>query len=116
LPPGEFTALYNPYDLTGASSNTADRVTVRIGTVAGVFARGLLSELLVSLGVWYEIAPRALASWPIHRASITDLPGLCFWIEPPIPGPRAGWHLTATVTVQPRRRRRRGLSASCSAR
>jgi uncharacterized protein (TIGR02996 family) len=88
--------------------NTADRVTVRIGTVAGVFARGLLAELLVPLGVWYEVAPRALVSCPVHRASITDLPGLCFWIEPPTPD-RAGWRLTAAVTVQPRRTRRRGI-------
>ncbi|VTR96145.1 unnamed protein product [Gemmata massiliana] len=39
--------------------NTGDRVTVRIGGVAGVFTRGLLSELVAPLGHWGQFAPVA---------------------------------------------------------
>ena len=38
--------------------NAADRVTVRVGAARGVFARGLLTELELSLGEWYGVARR----------------------------------------------------------
>ncbi len=87
--------------------NTGDRVTVRIGPHAGVFTRGLLSELIVPLQAWYDLAARALESWPLERGTITDIHGLSFWIEPPGDDPQ--WRLTAAFTVQPQRPRPRGV-------
>ena len=86
--------------------NTADRVTVRIGSVSGVFARGMLSELVAPLASWYEFVPRAIAAWPIERAEITGAWGLRFSIKAPAEGHPA-WRLGATFTVSPRRRRPR---------
>lgn len=86
--------------------NAADRVTVRIGAVTGVFTRGLLSELVLPLADWRALAPRALVAWPIERATITDVKGLTFAIEPPR-AERVGWRLTATL-VRSRRDRRSG--------
>jgi uncharacterized protein (TIGR02996 family) len=77
-----------PSPLTGgdwAWDSAGDRVTVRVGGTSGVFTRGLLSELVVPLADWYEVAPRALAAWPLEGATITDVPGLTF-----IVGPAAG--------------------------
>jgi uncharacterized protein (TIGR02996 family) len=85
-----------------AWDNTVDRVTVRVGSSTGVFTRGLLSELTVPLLVWNECASRALARWPVELATITDMPGLSFWIDPPDPD-RPTWRLSAAVTVQARR-------------
>lgn len=85
--------------------NTGDRVTIRIGVAAGVFTRGLLSELIVPLEGWYDFATPALSLWPLERGIITDMPGLSFWIEPP-DDDQPNWRLIAAVTVQTRRRRR----------
>lgn len=76
--------------------NAADRVTVRIGATAGVFTRGLLSELTTPLADWLAIAPRALETWPIERATVTDVKGLEFTVVPPGPD-RAGWRLVASI-------------------
>ncbi len=84
--------------------NTGDRVTVRIGRVAGVFTRGLLSELVAPLALWYEFAPRALAAWPLDGGTVPDVPGLGFYVEPPT-ADRAGWRLSAALTLRPQRRR-----------
>jgi uncharacterized protein (TIGR02996 family) len=75
-----------------------DRVTVRVGNSAGVFARGLLSELEVTLGEWYEVAQKALATWPLERVRASDVPGLTFLIEKV----GIGWRLTGRVRL-PRR-------------
>jgi uncharacterized protein (TIGR02996 family) len=85
-----------------AWDNTGDRVTVRVGPSTGVFTRGLLSELAVALLDWYECASRALTRWPVERATITDAPGLSFWIDPPTDD-RPTWRLSAAVTAQARR-------------
>jgi hypothetical protein len=61
----------------------------------------MLSELTVTLGDWYSLAAVALAGWPVERATITDVPGLSFAVEPPDTS-RSGWRLTARLRV-PRR-------------
>ena len=97
----------SPFGLSDwAWDNAADRVTVRIGAVTGVFTRGLLSELVLTLADWRTLAPHALAAWPIERATITDVKGLTFEIEPPR-ADRAGWRLLATL-VRRRRDQRSG--------
>ncbi|AMV25784.1 hypothetical protein VT84_15410 [Gemmata sp. SH-PL17] len=90
--------------------NTADRVTVRIGSVSGVFARGLLSELIAPLADWYELVPRVLAAWPLERAEVTNAEGLSFSIEAPAID-RPSWRLMAAFTVSPRRHRLRRRGA-----
>jgi hypothetical protein len=79
--------------------NERDRVTVRIGDVAGIFTRGMLSELSLTLGQWYAVASAAIAAWPLERATILDVPGLVFTITEASPG----WNLGARLKV-PRRR------------
>ena len=81
-----------------AWDGAGDRVTVRVGGAAGVFARGLLSELELPLGEWYEVALAALTSWPIERVRATDVPGLSFEVE----RLESGWRLTGKVRL-PRR-------------
>jgi len=49
-----------------------DRVTIRIGDVLGIFARGMLSELSLTLGEWYAVGSKAFTSWPLERVSITS--------------------------------------------
>jgi len=61
---------------------THDRMKVRVGGAVGTFARGMLTELNVTLREWYSAAPAALDLWPLERGSITDVPGLCFEIDP----------------------------------
>jgi uncharacterized protein (TIGR02996 family) len=88
-----------------------DRVAVRVGVISGVFTRGLLSELVLPLEHWYERAVRALAVWPLERATISNEPGLTFWIDPP-DADHPEWRMSAAFTVQPQRRQRgliRGL-------
>ncbi len=75
--------------------NAADRVSVRIGTTTGVFTRGLLSELEVTLGEWYTLASSALFVWPIERVRVSDVPGLSFRIE----HREQGWRLTGQVRL-----------------
>ncbi len=97
-----------PSPLTAADwvwDHDGDRVTVRIGATAGVFTRGLLSELLLPLANWYAAAVPALAVWPLERATITNVPGLSYWIDPP-DADHPMWRLSAAFTVQTRRRRR----------
>ena len=60
--------------------SSRDRVTVRIGDTLGIFARGMLAELSLTLGDWYAVACDAVAAWPIERVTITDVPGLFFTI------------------------------------
>ena len=64
----------------------------------GVFARGMLSELDVTLGEWYAIAPRALSAWPIEWVRATDAPGLSFAVEQF----EQGWRITGRLKT-PRR-------------
>ncbi|MFO0822571.1 MAG: TIGR02996 domain-containing protein [Gemmataceae bacterium] len=82
--------------------NTFDRVSVRVGTSLGVFTRGLLAELSVTLSEWQTIATTALASWPIELVTVTDLPGLGFHIAAP-DGEQPCWRLAAKLRF-PRRR------------
>ena len=82
--------------------NTLDRVTVRIGSWVGVYARGMLAELSVSLDEWSSIAAVALSRWPVDQVSFADVPGLTFRIE------QAGitsrvWRLTGRLRVPARR-------------
>jgi uncharacterized protein (TIGR02996 family) len=58
-----------------------DRYRICIGTYEGVFIRGMLSELTVPYGEWYELGEAALAQWPLERIFITDVPGLIFSIR-----------------------------------
>ncbi len=81
-----------------AWDNAADRVTVRIGASAGVFRRGLLSELDVSLARWSAVAAPVLSAWPIERVRASDVPGLSFEMTPVA----TGWRLTGRVKM-PRR-------------
>ncbi len=92
--------------LTGTDwlwDSTGDRVTVRIGRVSGVFTRGMLSELIVPLAEWYDLAVPALTAWPLECATVTDVPGLRFSIDAPT-DERPDWRLSATLTLRPRRR------------
>ncbi len=82
-----------------AWDSTLDRVTVRIGNVAGVFTRGMLSDLAVPLADWYAAAPAALAVWPLAGGTITDVPGLTFSIGPTT----SGWRLAARLRLRSRR-------------
>ena len=66
-----------------AWDNAGDRVAVRIGSSAGVFARGLLSALELPLGEWCAVAVPALTFWPIESVRASDVPGLSFDVEPP---------------------------------
>jgi uncharacterized protein (TIGR02996 family) len=79
--------------------NDRDRVTVRMGDLAGIFTRGMLSELSLTLAEWYVVASAAIAAWPLERATILDVPGLVFTITPDLPS----WSLCARLNV-PRRR------------
>lgn len=63
-------------------SNTLDRVAVRIGKALGVYIRGMLSELTVTLGEWSAIAERALTRRPIERVNMSDVPGLSLTTHP----------------------------------
>jgi uncharacterized protein (TIGR02996 family) len=94
-----FTALgIGPVTLTErdwAWDNEGDRVTVRIGVTAGVFTRGLLAELEVTLGEWYTLATPAITNWPIERVRVSDVPGLTFQIE----RLAEGWRLTGQVRL-----------------
>jgi hypothetical protein len=78
---------------------------VRVGGSAGLFTRGMLSELALPLAEWYEVAPAALDDWPIARVAAADTPGLVLLVEPPahrlIP-----WRLVASLTVRRARPRR----------
>jgi uncharacterized protein (TIGR02996 family) len=78
--------------------SACDRVTVRVGESAGVFARGLLSELELPLDRWYAVAPDALRRWPLGRVRAIDVPGLGFEVEQL----EGGWRLTGRVRL-PRR-------------
>ncbi|MDB5307380.1 MAG: hypothetical protein JWO38_1582 [Gemmataceae bacterium] len=96
-----------------AWDHVVDRVTVRVGSVVGVFERGLLTELAVALEEWYAAAPGALAAWPVARATVADVPGLSFAVLPP-GARRPKWELAASVQVPGRRVRLTGgvLAAS----
>jgi uncharacterized protein (TIGR02996 family) len=78
---------------------TRDKVTLRLGSVAGVFMRGMLSELCVPQTNWYTVAPVALATWPLSGGTITDIPGLAFRIGRSV----WGWWLAVEFSY-PRRR------------
>jgi uncharacterized protein (TIGR02996 family) len=78
--------------------SACDRVTVRVGESAGVFARGLLSELELPLDRWYAAADDVLRRWPLDRVRAADVPGLGFEIE----RLEDGWRLTGRVRL-PRR-------------
>jgi uncharacterized protein (TIGR02996 family) len=89
---------------TGAGwpwDGTLDRVSVRAGDALGVFTRGMLSEFAVELEEWFDLARPALASWPVERATITDVPGLVFAVGPP-GAPGGSWLLEARLRL-PRR-------------
>ena len=81
---------------------TDDRVSVRIGPARAEFQRGMLIRLSITLGEWYDIAGRAMAAWPLERVLIRELPGVGFWVEPPVED-RPGWTLEASLSVPPSR-------------
>jgi uncharacterized protein (TIGR02996 family) len=78
--------------------SACDRVTVRVGESAGVFARGMLAELELPLDRWYAVAYDVLRRWPLDRVRATDVPGLSFAVE----RLEGGWRLTGRVRL-PRR-------------
>ena len=88
-----------PADRDWGWDSTFDRVTVRVGGVAGVFTRGMLAGLSLPLGDWYAIAPAALASWPLEQGTVTDVPGLAFSID----AADGAWRLSARLRVPGRR-------------
>jgi uncharacterized protein (TIGR02996 family) len=90
---------YPPADRDWGWDSTFDRVTVRVGGATGVFTRGMLAELSLPLGDWYAVAPAALASWPLERASVTDVPGLTFSVD----ATDGEWRLSARLRVPGRR-------------
>jgi uncharacterized protein (TIGR02996 family) len=75
--------------------NAGDRVAVRVGAAVGVFRRGLLAEVDVTLAEWVAGAERALAGWPIELVRATDVPGLCFRVD----RRPDGWRLSARVKL-----------------
>lgn len=83
-------------------NNTLDRVTVRIGKALGVFTRGTLAELTLTLGEWYAVAETALSRWPFETFTASDVPGLTLGIRAPT-SESAEWRLTGSLKV-PRRR------------
>jgi uncharacterized protein (TIGR02996 family) len=58
-----------------------DLVSITIKPRSGCFSRGMLSQLSVLLGEWYEMGEKALSLWPIERVNILDVPGLYIAIE-----------------------------------
>lgn len=58
-----------------------ERVRIFIGGCSGLFTRGMLSELSVTLGEWYALSKKVLLLWPLERIEITDVPGLYFVIR-----------------------------------
>lgn len=74
-----------------------DRVTVHIGDASGTYTRGMLAELNAPLRTWVAVGRTVLETNPLERATITDVPGLSFAVEPP--GPARGWLLRARQTV-----------------
>ena len=82
-----------------AWDNTLDRVSVRVGAGVGTFTRGMLAELTLTLAEWYAVATTAVATWPIESASVADVPGLTFTIQPI----GSGWRLSARLRVVGRR-------------
>ncbi len=74
LGPSPFSIKDWPWEIT------LDQIAVRCGQYEGVFTRGMLSELTLTLGEWYEVGTKALALWPLDRIVITDAPGLIFTI------------------------------------
>lgn len=74
-----------------------DRVTVRVGTSTGVFTRGMLAELSISLTEWYQFAPQVLAMNPLELVVLSDVPGLSIAIGKP----KSEWQLTARLKVPP---------------
>jgi len=82
-----------------AWDNERDRVTVRVGEVVGLFKRGMLCELSLTIEQWCAIAERAVATWPIERISITNVPGLAFGVTKV----SASWSLSARLQLPGRR-------------
>jgi uncharacterized protein (TIGR02996 family) len=98
-----------------AWDHVCDRVTIRLGNVAGIFERGMLTELAITLEQWYMAAPVALLTWPLTRGAIRDVPGLTFGVHAPDES-AATWRLSATLRVPGRRLRLGGglLAAALS--
>jgi hypothetical protein len=67
----------------------------------------MLVGLTVTLGGWHAAAGAALAAWPLWRVSVSDVPGMAFWVSAP-EEPSAGWVLTASLTALEVPLRRRG--------
>jgi uncharacterized protein (TIGR02996 family) len=78
---------------------THDRVTFRVGTTTCLFARGMLEGLTLNLDEWYFSSPLVLASEPLEKVTISDVPGLSFAIDQ-LP---AQCRLTARLKVPPHR-------------
>jgi uncharacterized protein (TIGR02996 family) len=53
-----------------------DRVVVDVGLHVGVFTRGMLNGLTLGLAQWFDVAHKALGSWPIEFVKMNDVPGL----------------------------------------
>jgi hypothetical protein len=68
----------------------------------------MLTGLTVTLDGWYDAAGRALAAWPVGRVTVSDVPGLAFWVSPP-GCDRPGWCLSVARTVRPVRPRPAGF-------
>jgi uncharacterized protein (TIGR02996 family) len=82
-----------------AWDNIWDRVSIRIGGVVGVFARGMLCELSVTREEWSAVAGASIAAWPLERVTVTDVPGLVFSID----RKTDGWTLTARLKLPGRK-------------
>ena len=86
-----------------------DRVTVRQGDRAGVFARGLLTGLRIAYHEWIGVSGVALERWPLEWVDLRDLPGVRLTIRAPdAEGGRERWALGVEFRSRDRRARGRG--------
>ena len=61
-------------DRQWAWDHVVDRVSLRLGPIAGVYERGLLTELSLALDRWYTAAPTALADEPALAPAVVAAP------------------------------------------
>lgn len=73
-----------------------DEVKIRYGSYVGIFTRGMLSGLTLSLGEWYGLSAKAFSLWPLEKIEIIDVPGLFFTIEKV----SDGWELACGVELE----------------
>jgi uncharacterized protein (TIGR02996 family) len=82
--------------------STADRVTVRLGTVGAEYGRGMLTGLTLGEAEWIAVARAALATWPVELVTVSDVSGLTLRIEAPSDA-RWGWRLRGELRLPGRR-------------